>query len=182
MRTNTRGGAVVAAVLTAVMVTWFVLSMQLELIHDGKPGPGLYPAVLAGVGLVFAGVIVVAELRGWLAGRPVAEPGHEPESAQAATTVDGKPPVPEGEAVEEHGRGEIVRPLGALAGLIGFLVLVPVLGFMLALLLVLASVSLALIRMPWRRGVAVSLGTTLFVYLVFDLLLAVPFPTGILGI
>lgn len=175
----------VAALILLVMLGWFAMSLQLDFIVEGRPGPGFFPRWLSGLGVVLTAWILVTDFRNArkhqdmeLVG-PVGAPAPSDRATPEGAVVD---PAREGVAVEEHDRGEFWRPLGALVALVAFILLQPVLGFQIGLLLLLLFISFVLIKMPLRLGLTVSIGTSLFIYGIFDRVFAVPFTTGIFGV
>lgn len=176
---------IVAAVLLAVMLTWLVLSLQLEFFVEGKPGPGFFPVWLAALGTAMTAWTLLSDFL--QARKRVPEVTTAVEDTSAAldpTAVEGAvvDATREGVAVEEHDRGELWRPVGAFAALFAFFLLQPILGFQVGLLLLLLFICFALIKMPWRVALTVCIGTSLFIYGIFDVLFGVPFTTGIFGI
>lgn len=105
--------------------------------------------------------------------------GASPDtSATGDTATVGAP----GSLVEDTDAGRLWRPLGGLAGLAAFFLLVPVIGFLASLTLLLLFLCFALIRMRPVAGLAVSLGTAAFVYAIFYLAFDIPFPLSLIGI
>jgi hypothetical protein len=90
--------------------------------------------------------------------------------------------VEEGVVIEEEGRGTVLRPLGALAGMVAFLLLMPVLGFQLGLAIFILYLNLVLIRMPWKLAVSITVVLAVLVNLIFVQFFHVPFPKSVLGI
>lgn len=118
------------------------------------PGPGFFPLWLALIGTALALLIAVNARR-------------SPGLAAAPS--------------EHGGRPGLVRVAAAAGGLLLMIVLIPVLGFFLAVLAYLVFLALAIERLSLPVGLGTSLGTTAFVYLVFARFLRVPFPAGPLG-
>lgn len=160
MRSKVRGGVAVAAALAVVMVAWLAMALQLDLVYDGQPAAGLFPVLLASVGIVFSLVVLSAEVR----------------TGRAAIRASA------GEADQRADWGALIKPALALAGLVAFLLLQSVLGFMIGLVLLLAFITFVVLRMTWWGSLIMTVSLTAFTYVVFDLLFNVPFPTGILGI
>lgn len=178
-----------AGVLAALMLAWLWQASQLPYVVEGRPGPGFFPVWLAGLGLV----LTLAVLGGTFWRRTPAGPGSDAESRGAAEEHGGmaappsaaagpEPDPPAAAGTSPSWRAQAARPVGALLGLVAFLALVPVLGFVVTLAAFLVYLSLPVMRMPVPSALAVSLGTVAFVYVVFAVLLSVPFPTGLVGI
>uniref|UniRef100_UPI00157C3546 tripartite tricarboxylate transporter TctB family protein n=1 Tax=Nocardiopsis dassonvillei TaxID=2014 RepID=UPI00157C3546 len=105
--------------------------------------------------------------------------GASPDTNATGDTATAGGP---GSLVEDTDAGRLWRPLGGLAGLVAFFLLVPVIGFLAGLTLLLLFLCFALIRMKPVTGLAVSLGTAAFVYAIFYLAFDVPFPLSLIGI
>jgi putative tricarboxylic transport membrane protein len=159
----------VAGVLAVLMLLWLWQATRLPYTVAGRPGPGFFPVWLSAIGLVLSIAVLVTGIR---APRP--------------TRSDGEPASPEPDDAQVDDSGSrwagTVRLVGALLGAIAFLVLMPMLGFAVGLALYLAYLCLVIMRMRVASALALSLGTSAVIYLVFDQLLAVPFPTGMVGI
>lgn len=85
------------------------------------------------------------------------------------------------EAGEAGGRAGLARVGAAMLGMLIMILLLPSAGLVLGLGLYLLFLTLAVERLTPLVGVATSLGTTAFVYVVFARLLSVPFPRGPFG-
>jgi Tripartite tricarboxylate transporter TctB family len=189
---------IVAAALATVMLLWLWQALRLRYSADnGQPGPGTWPVWLTLLGLALAVAVIVVETRTMRASsRRDSDPAPEVNAAtsdperdslpvgavilgSAAMPADG---VEEGVVIEEEGRGTILRPLGALAGMVAFLLLMPVLGFQLGLAIFILYLNLVLIRMPWKLAVAITVVLAVLVNLIFVQFFHVPFPKSVLGI
>jgi hypothetical protein len=197
---------ILAVALATVMLLWLWQALRLRFsAENGQPGPGAWPVWLTVLGLALALAAIVVETRKMRASSrrdttsapdsatAVAAPEREATGADqeqgltVGAAILGGAVVPaegveEGKVIEEQGRGTVLRPLGALVGMLAFLVLMPVLGFQLGLLIFILYLNLVLIRMPWRLGISIAIALSLIVYLIFDLFFNVPFPKSFLGI
>lgn len=143
----------------------------------GAPGPAFFPRLLAG--LLFALGLVLAA-RAWRDDHGAVEPDagaaeREGRSPERARGDGGSRP-----AGSPAGRLEVVRVAGGVTAIAAFLWLAPRIDTF-ALLPVLVASLMAL--MGERRAVpllAVPLGFTLFVYLVFHRAFGVILPTSLL--
>lgn len=145
--------ALVAGALAVLMLLWLWQASRLPYTVEGRPGPGFFPVWLSAVGALLSLSVLVTAVR-----KP--PPSDEPSSRWAGT----------------------VRLVGALLGAVAFLVLIPVLGFIVGLGLYLTYLCLVVMRIRVVSGLALSLGTAAVIYLVFGLVLDIPFPTGVMGI
>lgn len=152
-----------AGLLAVLMVLWLWQASRLPYTVAGRPGPGFFPVWLSAIGLTLSLVVLVAGIRTARQPRP-----------------DGEPPNPEDDPRSR--RTAMVRLLAALLGAVAFLMLMPILGFIVGLALYLAYLCLAVTRIRVVSAIALSQGTAAAIYLVFAVLLEVPFPTGLLGV
>lgn len=121
------------------------------------PGPGFAPVWLGGIGLFLSLVIAFTA---WQATRKA---GH----AAAGT-----------ERIDKRGLGRVAA---TVLGLVGMMLLVPWLGFVLAVLVFLLFLTLFVQGLRPVVGIPAALLTVVFVYVVFVRLLDVPIPVGPLG-
>jgi putative tricarboxylic transport membrane protein len=136
-------------VLLALSLAAAVQAWNLGTWIDQRPGPGLWPFLIA--------VVMFACVAGaWLRER----------RSQAEA-----PP-------ETSWRRELVAFGSLVAYIMAFAYLGPVLPTFLLLVLWLK----ALANEPWRLVLPLSVAGTAAVYVVFDVLLGVPFPAGVLGV
>jgi hypothetical protein len=201
------GHAVAYGLLTAIGLYALVVALGYGLFHEEwRVGPGLVPAVVgAGISLI-AGWELVATLRGrrarhdhgiaevaasvapvspapaaWEAGGspaadPVAEATHGGGTASPGAPTDD---------VDIYGRTAATRArqlVVVVSSLVVAVLLVPVLGFLVAFLLLSVFISAVVERRRWLPSLVISLVAVLAVYAVFVLFLEVPLPTGLLGI
>lgn len=172
--------ATVAAILT-VAGCW--PAYQLGLAEGGTPTAGMIPL------LVFAGAAVQAT---YLAVRPprdvTANPPAGPSTCTDTTETDSPASEKRVDAERTDGKGqggeeynaEWKRPLLAAAAVAGYLLALPTLGY----LLTTATFSVALLFLagfPLRRIAPAAVLLTAVCYLLFQVLLQVPFPT-LLGV
>jgi putative tricarboxylic transport membrane protein len=130
------------------------VSLRLEFYADGVPGPGFFPSMLA-IALIVSGVLlIVTRLR---MTREQAGPFELPTRSQAR------------------------RSLGLWVAVLVATLLIEVVGFVVAMLLL---VAVTLLGIEGRRGIPTILTiilTPLLAYLLFAQLLQVPLPSGLFG-
>ena len=114
-----------------------------------SPGAGFLPA-LSGGALCLLGVAIFAT---------------DVRSSQASAE-DG-----------EHGSGW--RLLGYMVGLLGFALLMEPLGAIAAIVLLFLWILAGVEQLPWRLVLTVTAGATVGAWLLFDRLLQVPLPRGL---
>ena len=119
------------------------------------PGPGFAPVWLSLLGLLLSALVAINGLRA--RGSPAAPP-------------------------DPSGRTGLVRVAAAVIGMVVLLQLVRPLGLILAVLVYLLFLTLVVQRLRWPVALSTSLGTMLFIYVVFQRFLNVPMPRGPLGI
>jgi putative tricarboxylic transport membrane protein len=120
------------------------------------PGPGFAPVWISVLGIAVGLVIAAGALR----------------RGRRAGEADEREPV--------NGRG-IARVIASLLGLLAMMAAVPWVGFVPAIFAFLLFLTLAVQRLPGWVALGTSVGTVLFVYVVFVRLLEVPIPAGPLG-
>jgi hypothetical protein len=153
-RADFYGGLLLAVFFGACL--WEASTFQYG--EEFSPGPGFAPVWLSAIGLCVALLIAAYGLRA------LRDPTHAKE-----------PPEP----LEKWG---VARVLVTLAGMAAMILLVPVAGLVLALLAFLLFLTLVVQRHSLLAGIGTSVGTVVFVYLVFVYSLDVPIPKGPLGL
>ena len=123
------------------------------------PGPGFAPVWLSAIGLCVSLLIAAHGLR--------AMRGSEGSAQRAAP------------ALEAWG---LVRVALTLLGLAAMVLLVEPLGLVVSILLFLLYLTLVVQRHGVAVGIGASVGTVVFVYMVFVYFLEVPIPKGPLGL
>jgi putative tricarboxylic transport membrane protein len=144
-------GGLLAAVLGAAVVLHVRSFPELP---DGQPGPALFPGIVGGLLVVFGLVLVVRAVRA--RGEPNGDPG-------AAVPAQGW-----------------LRALAVIGLVVGYMLLAETLGF-------LVTMGVLLFLLMWTLGarplvaVLAAAVTTGFIFAVFEELLLVPLPEGLLG-
>jgi len=75
-----------------------------------------------------------------------------------------------------------LRPLLGVLSLVFYALIVDLIGFILTTLLFLVLWMWVIERLRWRTILSISIGTTVALYLIFNLFLEVPLPTGFVGL
>ncbi len=143
------GGLLLSAVFGAAL--WEAWSFQYG--TEFAPGPGFAPVWLSAIGLCVSLLIAVHGLR--------AMPSVEASEQQAAPSLE---------------TGGLVRVGLTLLGLVAMVLLVKPLGLVASILLFLLYLTLVVQRHGVAVGIGVSVGTVVFVYVVFVYFLDVPIP------
>jgi putative tricarboxylic transport membrane protein len=152
-RADMIGGLLLSAFFGAAL--WEASSFQYG--TEFAPGPGFAPVWLSAIGLCVSLMIAVHGMRAMRSGE---------DSEQAAP------------ALEVRG---LVRVALTLLGLGAMVLLVKPLGLVASILLFLLYLTLVVQRHGVASAVGASVGTVVFVYVVFVYFLDVPVPTGPLG-
>ena len=129
-------------------------SLPLNFYAEGVPGPGFFPTLLAIVLAVTGGLLLFTRLR-----RPEAALG---DFALPSRTQAG-------------------RSLGLWLAILVAVLAVDVVGFLLAMVLLVAVLMLGIERAPGPVAIATLVLTPLLAYLLFGELLQVPLPAGLFG-
>lgn len=148
------GGLLLSAFFGAAL--WEASSFQYG--TEFAPGPGFAPVWLSAIGLCVSLLIAAHGLR--------AMRGGESSEHKAAP------------ALEAWG---LVRVVLTLLGLAAMVLLVEPLGLVVSILLFLLCLTLVVQRHSVAIGIGASVGTVVFVYVVFVYFLEVPIPKGPLG-
>ncbi len=134
----------------------FAATLGYPRLDDGAPGPALFPQVLAVLMIGFGACLALPAVLGWHTNPPDATP----ISARLHA-------------------GGVLNALLVFAAIIVFMLVSPVLGF----LLTTAAILLGLmwwLGTPLLRAALAAVGLTLFVYVIFGKVLRVPLPLGLL--
>jgi putative tricarboxylic transport membrane protein len=134
----------------------FAATLGFPRLDGGSPGPALFPRVLAVLMIGFGASLAF------------------PAALRRQTNPPDTTPVPAG----PH-PGGVINALLVFAAIIAFMLVSPVLGF----LLTTAAILLGLmwwLGTPLFRAVPAAIGLTLFVYVTFGKVLRVPLPLGVL--
>ncbi len=134
----------------------FASTLTCPRLEGGHPGPSLFPQVLAGLMVGFSACLLIP----------------------AVLRRRGTPPD---DVLTQRGIGlrGVVNALLVFAAIIIFMLVAPVLGFLLTTVGILLGLMWWL-GTPVLRAVLAALGLTLFVYIIFGKILRVPLPLGIL--
>jgi putative tricarboxylic transport membrane protein len=137
--------------------------------EHGRVGPGMMPAVSGALLCLLGAVLTMRALQ-------------ETETAEATPdgSADGDP-----EGLDIFGRSQLerIRHLWVVFALLLVTILaVTVLGFLVAFGAFVMVVSVWVERRKPASSLLIAVGACLVIYLVFELFLRVPLPTGLLGI
>jgi hypothetical protein len=122
------------------------------------PGPGFAPVWLSAIGVALS---VLIAFNAFKAHRRAEPPNEE------------RP-----EALDRRG---VLRVAVTVVGLIAMVAIAPALGLVSSILLFLLFLTIFVQRLSLVAGIGASVGTVIFVYLIFVRLLDVPIPSGPLG-
>jgi putative tricarboxylic transport membrane protein len=144
-------GGLLAAVLGAAVVLHVRTFPELP---DGQPGPALFPGIVGALLVVFGLALVV---------RAVLARGQPADNPEAGVTTRGR-----------------LRALAVLGLVVGYLLLAETLGFAVTMGVLLFLLMWLLGARPLVAALAAA-ATTGFIFVVFEELLLVPLPQGLLG-
>lgn len=165
----------VLVILTGVAVIIYASSMPR--LHTGAMGPGLFPTTV-GIFLAIFGSILIFQTVRPRADEPTRQPlldevmndDATPDAEEAANVS----------VVAESPKRLALNALVVAAGVVAYILLAEPLGFSLTMLLILGAIQRVL-GASWKSTVLVSAGLTLGLYLMFEKLLLVQLPNGLLG-
>ena len=129
-------------------------SLPLNFYAEGVPGPGFFPTLLAIALAVTGGLLLFTRLR-------------RPEAALGEFALPSRP--------------QAGRSLGLWLAILVAVLAVDVVGFLLAMVLLVAVLMLGIERAPGLVAIATIVVTPLLAYLLFAQLLQVPLPSGLFG-
>ncbi len=147
---------VVGAGFVAAGALIFTGTLGYPTLKAGHPGPSLFPRVLALLMVGFGACLVVPAMLTRLQETPTVIQAH---------------PGP--------GWGKVVNAFLVFAAIIVFMLVSPILGFLLTALAILFGLMWWL-GTPVLRAALAAAGLTLFVYVIFGKILRVPLPLGLL--
>lgn len=150
----TRADVPIGALLTLASLIMLWQALGLPYGSEFAPGPGFAPTWITLLGVLNGALIVVTAWR-------------QPDL----------PPAPP----SEGGRRGLARVAASLLGLIVMMALLPALGLLLAVLVYLLFLTVVIERLSLIQALGASLGTVVFIDVVFKRLLGVPLPAGPLG-
>lgn len=140
----------------------------------GAPGPGLFPGIIGALLALFGLVLAVRWFRDHRSGSGRAQTAQEDavrkDDDEYESLLDE--PVSAGTAW--------TNAASVVGSVVFYLVFADVLGFNLAMGVLLLGLMLRL-GARWRVAVPSAVAATAFLYLVFERILLVPLPSGILG-
>jgi len=131
----------------------FLHAMSFPNLKGGYPGPGLFPQLL-GVLLFLAGLGI---------------------AIQAAV----KRALPRTLPLSDFSRREKITAALVVLSIVGYIVFVDTVGFIPLAIVIMLGMMLRT-GVPWGWSVVVSLGVTLAIYILFNRILHVPLPGGVL--
>lgn len=140
--------------LTLFSFVILCMSYKLGFGSTKQPGPGFFPALVGLFGLVFGILLIIRYL------------GREPS---------------EGESKIFEKR-QAVRFIAMVATFCGWLVSLPWLGFIVATLFATLAFAKIMGLEGWLKPVLLSIGGSVFIYLLFDVWFYSDLPRGFLGI
>ena len=163
----TRGDLVSGVVSSVFGAAVLLLARGFPELPDGAPGPGLFPTIIGALFVLFGLVLVVRYVK----------------DRTSSAEVQGQARADEFESLLDEPvspRTAWINALSVLGSVVFYLLVADSLGFSL-------TMAILLVALMWRLGTGLrtavpsALGTTVVMYLLFERVLLVPLPTGILG-
>lgn len=165
-----------------------VYSLPMPTIGPGRPGPGLFPGLVGGLAVLFGVLLVTTSLikrrRGTATSAAeevaVTPSPEEATDAHLETPIaeDGEGPVIDLELGATR-KSRWINALVVLGSIAFYVVVVETLGFLISMFVVLLMIMLTLgsKKVP---AVLIAAGTTAVLYSIFELVLLVQLPDGLL--
>lgn len=153
-------------VLVVISIVWIIEGLRLGLWIPGvSAGSGFIPAVFALLALVSSLFVIASALK-----------------ERKKTVHDGQPEEKEAEPEEKQKKPLLDRFATAVPVLfgIGGVVCLQLFGLVITVFAISFLWMLFVSRMKWKKVLVVSLAITLFIYLVFEFWLKIPFPGDII--
>lgn len=171
---------VLAVIVIGGGIAVIVYASGMKLLNTGQMGPGLFPTVIGWLLVLFGVTLFFQGLRG-----KIPESEVEPEILLESEMDE---PIIEGDnfsggeytlVTEKPGR-LLINGLVVLLGIVFYIVVAPTLGFIPTLFIVLLMIMLTLREKAYKAAIYSAL-FTIGLYLVFEKVLLVQLPDGILG-
>lgn len=144
---------------------------------DGAINATVLPKALASAMLVFSAMLILRALViEAVALRAARKAAQAPASAAAAPPEQGAEPASEGHV---FGWRQHLKAAGVLAIGIAYLLVLPVIGYVLAIFLLVSVLSIYIGARPGLMPFAVGGAVALIFYGLFKLILGIPMPAGI---
>jgi putative tricarboxylic transport membrane protein len=159
MEDNKRAGARridvgLGAIIVALGIFVLLQSLPLDFYLDGIPGPGFFPTLVAGAMAITGGLLCLSGLFG-----------------NKDTSEDFDPPT----------RSQAKRSMSIWIALIASVLLVPIAGFVIAMVALVGILIFGLEGKRDLKGLVAVIAIPGLVYLLFVMLLQVRLPTGMFG-
>lgn len=164
------------AIAVGLGVIWYAAGMPE--IRPGIPGPGLFPTMIGGFLVLFGAALLFTSWRAARRGRP-ALVDEEPEVVAGETETAETVGVT-GAALATSQRSAIINAVAFIAAIAFYIVAAEFLGFMLTMGIITIGLMLLLRVTPWK-AIVIGLATTIGLWALFEKLLLVQLPDGLLG-
>ncbi|WP_114856200.1 tripartite tricarboxylate transporter TctB family protein [Brachybacterium sp. YJGR34] len=187
-----RGNLVIGAVTVAVGAVVIPYGASMPFIREGIPGPGLFPMMIGGLLVLFGALLALTSV---LAARrerrhrdalAAAHAGEESvPAADAAAPAEGAAPEPAvissviDTDVGSDGPRRWVNGAILMGGIVFFVLFAEILGFPLTMALLVTAIVWSL-RARWWVAVLTGAATSLALWAMFEQVLMVQLPDGIL--
>lgn len=170
-----------AAVLGGVAVIAYALTMPT--LGEGRPGPGLFPGVVGGLAALFGLLLIVTAVVKWRRGTPVATEAvpvatSPDEAAEPAEAADDTALVVDLELAQTRTKAWI-NALVVVGAIVFYVLAAPVLGFLITMFAILLALMITL-GSRWVPALIIAAATTAALYALFELVLLVQLPDGLL--
>jgi len=143
---------IVSGVFAAFAIFIIAISMGYPPSNHGVPGPGMFPILIASLILISALVLVIQTLR-------------MPKTGDTAIDLKSK---------------NVLNVYITMAGLIVYIVLMPMIGFIVATSIMLVLYIKWFSKRPWWKCILISVVFTIAIFLLFGSVLNVPMRFGLL--
>lgn len=149
-----KGDLIGGGIFLALGIFIFIFTSGFPTLDKGHPGPALFPRILAVLFVAFGGIVFLR--------------GYKGEKTEENRTDEGL------------NSQNYFNPVFILILIVAYMALSNRLGFLITGFLVM-SLMMFKLRVPYLRGLVISVLVTLFVNIMFAKILRVPLPPGFLS-
>lgn len=182
LRQRSISDIVLALIAIGGGIAVIIYASGMKTLSTGQMGPGLFPALIGWLFVLFGAVLLFQGIRGKVPERDEGEGEviDEQEALSSDAVLVDESQGGSYAIVDESSGRLLVNGLVVIGGIVVYVLLADTLGFIITLFLVLSGIMLTLREKVWRVVVFAAVVTAV-IYLGFEKGLLVQLPNGILG-